>query len=226
MTISVSVHRGCRPGQIGPVLQESFMQQLSRPTAKSELTLVVSIFLFAILTRIAIPPFFGHPANFSPLNAIALFCGTCFHRRFIAFIIAILAAWLGDVLLSKLFFSHWVLFYPGCYWQYTCYALITALGFTLKFKITPLRLVSASLASSLLFFIISNLGVWLSGLLYPFTLTGLINCYLAAIPFFQNTLLSDLFFSIILFGCFKLLDTYSHNPFLKPAKCWLLRRVI
>src|SRR5689334_7435553 len=108
-------------------------------TAKLELRLMLSIFLFAILTRLAIPPLIGHPANFSPINAIALFCGACFHRQFMAVMVALLSAWLGDVLLNKLFFSHWVLFYPGCYWQYTSYMLITALGFCLKFKITSLR---------------------------------------------------------------------------------------
>lgn len=178
-------------------------------TVKLPLKMISSLLLFAILTRIAIPPFIGHPANFSPLDAVALFCGAYFHRHVVAFIIALLAAWIGDILLSKMMMSHWVLFYPGCYWQYTCYVLITALGFTLKNHVTPLRLTCASLTSSCLFFCISNFGVWYSGFLYPITLDGLIACYIAAIPFFKNTLLSDFFFSLLLFGIFGLLRITS-----------------
>jgi len=51
-----------------------------------------------------------------------------------------------------------------------------------------------------LFFVLTNFGVWALGALYPKTLTGLTECYVVAIPFFRNALLSDLFYSALLFG--------------------------
>ena len=51
--------------------------------------------------------------------------------------------------------------------------------------------------SALLFFILSNLGVWLTGT-YGYTLNGLVSCYILAIPFFYNTLLSTILFSILI----------------------------
>tara|TARA_B100002019_G_scaffold238761_1_gene213976 strand:+ start:1339 stop:1818 length:480 start_codon:yes stop_codon:yes gene_type:complete len=55
-----------------------------------------------------------------------------------------------------------------------------------------------ALFASVIFFIISNFGVWIGGY-YPYTLEGLLTCYTMAIPFFQNTLLGTLFFTFIFF---------------------------
>jgi Family of unknown function (DUF6580) len=60
-----------------------------------------------------------------------------------------------------------------------------------------------SVAGAVLFFVVSNLGVWALGIffpIYPMTLAGLLECYVAAIPFFWNTLLSDLLYAAVLFG--------------------------
>jgi hypothetical protein len=156
------------------------------------LTIVFLIVLFATLTRIAIPPFLGHPPNFSPLDAIALLSGAYFNQRITACFVVLLSVWVGDIFLNG------QLFYSGFYWQYACYVLITLLGTTLKNQIKPLRLGVAALTSSFLFFLVSNFGVWYSGF-YPITFDGFLTCYIAAIPFFKNTILSDLFFVGILF---------------------------
>jgi hypothetical protein len=168
-----------------------------------QLKLIFSIVLFAIVSRIAIPPFFGHIPNFSPLDAIALFCGTYFYKRIAAFVITLLSVWLGDIVINKMMLGHVVFFYPGCYWQYASYLLIAVVGMRLHQGVTLQRVAKACLASSMLFFMISNFGVWMSGALYPMTTDGLIACYLAAIPFFKNTLLSDFLFAAVLFGSFE-----------------------
>ena len=62
------------------------------------------------------------------------------------------------------------------------------------------RIAGATVASAILFFAITNFGVWAIDHLYPRTLAGLASCYIAAIPFFRNTLLSGLFYSALLFG--------------------------
>ena len=65
-------------------------------------------------------------------------------------------------------------------------------------------LAGATLSGSVIFFILSNLGDWLSGLNYPLTLDGLIDCYVMAIPFFRNTLLGDVFYVACLFGAYEM----------------------
>jgi hypothetical protein len=58
----------------------------------------------------------------------------------------------------------------------------------------------AALASSIIFFVLTNFGVWAFGSWYPKTWEGLVACYVAAIPFFHNTLLGDAFYVSVLFG--------------------------
>ena len=64
----------------------------------------------------------------------------------------------------------------------------------------------AALAGSLLFFVFTNLAVWLSGQLYPLTGSGLAACYVAAIPYYRNSVLGDMLFSTVLFGGLALLE--------------------
>jgi len=69
-----------------------------------------------------------------------------------------------------------------------------------------------ALSSSILFFVITNFAAFLSGM-YPISWTGLVSCYVAAIPFFQNTVASNLIFSGLLFGGFALIE----KKFLQPV---------
>ena len=109
--------------------------------------------------------------------------------------------------LSALFLSDLVLgFYHHMEVVYASFALIVCIGLWLQQNRSALRVAGAALASSLLFFLLTNFGVWASDSLYPMTLNGLMACYLAAIPFFRNTLLGDLLYTIILFGGFALLE--------------------
>jgi hypothetical protein len=66
--------------------------------------------------------------------------------------------------------------------------------------VTVLRVAGAALASSILFFLVSNFGTWLMSGMYPHDSAGLTACYVAAIPFFQNTVAGDLFYATLLFG--------------------------
>ena len=73
-------------------------------------------------------------------------------------------------------------------------------------RVTGVRVGASALASSVLFFIVTNFGVWAIGTMYPMTLAGLAACYVAAIPFFQNTVAGDLFYATLLFGGFAVLE--------------------
>ena len=139
-----------------------------------------------------------HPPNFTPIGAMALFAGAHLGRRGV---IALVAP-LGALLLSDLVLG----FYAGMATVYFSTALVVVIGWLALQRVSPLRLIGAALASSILFFVLTNFGMWLSSGYYPHSWAGLQACYVAAIPFFQNTVAGDLFFSAVLFSGFALLE--------------------
>ncbi|MFN0117722.1 MAG: DUF6580 family putative transport protein [Elusimicrobiota bacterium] len=151
---------------------------------------IVGMIGLAALSRL-IP----HPWNFTPVGAMALFAGAQFEQKKHAFLVPLLAVFISDLFLG---------FYPGIGFVYLSYVSIVFVGFWLKESLIFSRWVFSSMATSVLFFIISNFGVWMSGGLYPLTLSGLAQCFVAAIPFFRNTMVGDFVFSSILFGSFLL----------------------
>jgi len=142
-----------------------------------------------------------HPPNFTPIGAMALFSGAYLGRKgVIAF-----AAPLGALLLSDLVLG----FYRGMPTVYFSVALVVIIGWLSLQRVSPLRIGAAAIASSVLFFVVTNFGMWLSSGFYPRTLAGLQACYVAAIPFFQNTVAGDLFYATLLFGGWKVAETLA-----------------
>ena len=138
-----------------------------------------------------------HPANFTPIGAMALFSGAYLGRRGLAF-----AAPLGAMVLSDAVLG----FYSGFWITYVAVALIVAVGFLALSRLSVLRIAGAAIASSVLFFLVSNFGTWAASGMYPHTLAGLSACYVAAVPFFQNTVAGDLFYAAVLFGGFRVAE--------------------
>ncbi len=142
-----------------------------------------------------------YPWNFSPILPLCLFGGACFARARTAYLLP-LAAWLlGDLgILALTGRVEWA-FYSGQPLVYLSMALVATAGFTLRSERSWTRVAGAGLASSLAFFVITNFGVWAfgDGLLYPKTLSGLVDCYVRAIPFFRNSLMSMAVFLPLLF---------------------------
>ena len=138
-----------------------------------------------------------HPPNFTPIGAMALFSGAYLGRRALAF-----AAPLGAMLLSDAVLG----FYSGMWVTYLAVSLIVLVGWVALARISVLRVAGAAVASSVLFFLVSNFGTWTLSGMYPHTGAGLSACYIAAIPFFQNTLAGDLFYAALLFGGFRLAE--------------------
>ncbi|HUP68153.1 MAG TPA: DUF6580 family putative transport protein [Sphingomicrobium sp.] len=156
--------------------------------------------MIALLSAIAVAAtlrLVPHPPNFSPIDAMALFSGAYLGRRWLALAAPIAALLVSDMVLG---------FYPGFWIQYAAVVLIVLLGSMALTRVSLARVGGAALASSILFFLVTNFGVWALGTIYPMTLSGLGACYVAAIPFFQNTLSGDLFYSALLFGGFALLE--------------------
>jgi hypothetical protein len=133
-----------------------------------------------------------HPANFAPIGAMALFGGAALSGPS-AFAVPIAALMVSDAILG---------FYPGWIWVYGSFVLIVLIGRALRARRNGLRIGVAALGSSILFFTVTNFGEWL-GPLYPHTLGGLRASFIAGIPFFRNTALSDLVYSLAFFGIYE-----------------------
>ena len=167
--------------------------------------ILTAIFIAAALRLVP------HAPNFTPIGALALFGGAYFGRRALAF-----AAPLGAMLLSDTVLG----FHSGMPWVYGSVVLIVLVGWALSGRITPFAVAGGAVASSVLFFAVTNFGTWATGEIYPPTFAGLSACFVAAIPFFQNTLGGDLMYSALLFGGFALLERclpLLREPELRPA---------
>jgi hypothetical protein len=89
---------------------------------------------------------------------------------------------------------------------YAGFALTVVTGFWIGRKLNISRIAIAVIASSVLFFVITNFGAWATSGLYPMNAEGLLQAYIAAIPFFQNSLMGNLVFTTLLFGGYALLQ--------------------
>jgi hypothetical protein len=138
-----------------------------------------------------------HPPNLTPVTAIALFGGACISDRRLAFAVPLAALFLSDAVLG--FYSHMAVVYLS-------FALIVVIGFLLRHHRRLLPIAGATLAAACLFFLLTNFGVWAFAGLYPKTFAGLVTCYVAAIPFFRNMLMGDVFYVALLFGGLRLLE--------------------
>lgn len=185
-------------------MKKHMEETMEHSKMKLRFGVLLGIVGFATIARIVTPPLLGHPSNFAPIDAIALFSGCYFAGKYTKFIIPLLSVWVGDLFIDYMYLHKFVLFYPGFYWQYACYIAMVMIGIALSRRVKPLNLLGASLSSSVLFFTVSNFGVWAGTGMYPHTVVGLAVCYTAAIPFFTGTLLSDVLYSAVFFGAFEL----------------------
>src|SRR5512142_3029629 len=136
--------------------------------------------------------FLPHAPNFSPVIAIAVFGGVYLRRS--------QALWLPLVLMmtTDLFLG----LHATVPFTWGSVFLCSLIGLWARRNPQPLRLFSASLASAIVFFAITNFGSWFA--FYPLTREGLIACYTLAIPFFRWTVASTVLYSFVLFGLFEL----------------------
>jgi len=182
---------------------------------KKSVIIVTGFIVFAALTRLL-----PHAYNFTPLGAIALFGAAYFPKKKWALIIPLAAFWMSDLLLNNITYSA---FYNGFTWftsdmlyTYGSIAMIVILGYYLLKKITMGRILTGALGASVIFFIVSNFGVWVSGTMYPLSFEGLIACYTAAIPFFHYTIAGNIVYSAVLFGAYEWVK--ANYPVLQTAK--------
>jgi len=176
---------------------------------RSRSSLVLVMILLAALSRL-IP----HPPNFTPIGALALFSGACSPSRLGAFAAPLAALLVSDLGLAALHGDISVGLHRLMPFVYGSFALIVLLGFRLRSRRTVASIALATLAGSMLFFVVTNFGVWLFSSFYPKSAEGLLACYVAAIPFFRNTLLGDACYAAALFGAWAL----AEKRILAPAR--------
>ena len=156
------------------------------------------LILFGVILR-----FLPHPANFAPIAAIGLFSG-CHLKKKYAFLLPLAAMLISDYFIG---FYSWKIMIS----VYLSFALIGLIGVQIGNHKTVYTVLGGSLLGSVLFYLITNFAVWVFGSLYPHTWAGLLWCYTAAIPFFRNTVLGDLFYVSTLFGAYELARLLLEN---------------
>ncbi len=157
--------------------------------------LTLSPNFYLVLTMIfagAMMRIIPHWPNFTPIAAIALFGGTFLKRKHLAFLVPVVAMLLSDLVIG---------FHSTMLPVYVSFIAIVGLGLFLQRRLTVVNTISASLASSVLFFLVTNFASWTSGMMfYPMNAAGLMQSYVAGLPFLFNGILGDLFYNSVLFG--------------------------
>jgi hypothetical protein len=152
-------------------------------------------FTFALIFLAAASRLVPHPMNVAPITALALFGGAYLDKKH-AFIVPMAAMLIAD---------YFIGFYDGIAWVYAGFLLTGFVGLWLRSHRSVAATAGATVAGSVIFFIVSNFGTWITGLVgYPLNAAGLGACYVAAIPFFRNTLAGDVAYVAALFGLYEL----------------------
>lgn len=164
-------------------------------------SVLIAIIFLAAMTRL-IP----HFQNFSPVCAVALFGAAHFDNRWKALIIPILATFLSDIFIARFIHTNHPFLYIGIEWQYISYFLIVMVGFILFKKVTASRVAIGILASTAIFYLVTNIGCWPGNPIYSQDFNGFMTCMAAGLPFVKGTLMSNLFYTLLLFGGYALLQ--------------------
>jgi hypothetical protein len=181
---------------------------------KQARVLIIAMLVVGIGSRL-IP----HYPNFTAIGAVSIFAAAFAGSRTVAIIIPYLAMLVSDMILNNLVYARmypedydaFVFLYRGALWSYAAFGLIVIGAYYLLHRnITLPRVVAGSLGASVIFFLLSNFGVWASTGAYPISPAGLITCYAAGLPFLLNQVLGDLFYSLLLFGV--ALHVFSLKP--------------
>lgn len=165
--------------------------------------LVLSLILAGILIRFA-----PHAPNFTPVAAIALFSGAYLNKKY-ALVVPLALMIISDLVIGL---HNVVLFTWGGF------ILVTLLGSGMHKKISAGKIISFSLLSALVFYLVSNFGVWLVGW-YPRNLKGLLDCYIMGLPFLRNFTVATLCYAAVLFGIYEIIAHYVKDT--KLAKVLL-----
>lgn len=166
---------------------------------KNNILVISGIILVAAFSRL-IP----HPTNIAPLGAMALFGGYYFTKKWQSFAVTATAWWLADLVLNNVvyrrYFDGFTLISTSFITVAISLFVIISISKLVIKRPNVLSIGTASLLSSVAFFIITNFGTFLE--IYPKNWQGLTAAYTAGLPFFKNTMLGDICYSGLLFGAY------------------------
>lgn len=170
--------------------------------------LMLIVLIFAAATARLVP----HLHNLAPMTAVTLFAAAYLPSRRWSVLLPLIAMFLSDVVLYATkdvayrdeALSNMIFVYPA-------FGVVAALGQWLRGRVTVGRAIGTALACSVVFFLITNFGAWITlsrmnPPMYEQTFAGLMNCYIAGIPFFRGTFAGDLLYTAALFGAAALLE--------------------
>jgi hypothetical protein len=160
----------------------------SSTSLRTDLALMAFLIALGVVTRIL-----PHPPGFLPIAASGLFAARYLRMPVLAIAVPVLAMIVSDVML------------PGEDWRiqlvgFFAIAIPAVAGLLTRRYRGVLPVMGTMIVSSLLFFALSNAAVWVFSGMYPFNLSGLVQCYVAALPFLEKTMLGDLVWTGVLFG--------------------------
>ena len=158
--------------------------------------LAIGLLILGIASRLIV-----HVPNFTPVIALSLFSGV-YLKKSHAIILPIVLLAISDLILGL---------HNTMIFTYTSVLIISSMGILLKSRKNVKNITITSLYSSIIFFVITNLGVWIAGGLYPMTATGLNDCFIMAIPFFKSELLSTLLYTFVFFGGYEFIASRVKN---------------
>ncbi len=170
-----------------------------------KIAIVIAIVILAAMSRLV-----DHPYNFTPIIAMSIFAG-CYLRKKWGILLP-----LGAMLISDFFIG----FYD---WQvmlavYASIALAFGVGWILYNRKKWYNIVFASLISSIVFFILTNLAVWAFFNWYAHTWEGLVYCFTLALPFFRNALAGNLIYTVSFFGAYEAILVLANKKSIKYEK--------
>lgn len=189
-----------------------------RPSTSTHWFLVIGLIILAAAARFAVP---GDWFNFSPIGAMALFGAATIRRSWLAIALPVSALFLSDLILNNTALSAW---YDGGFTLLASYQAFTVGSMVLTVvlgrlifarRITAIGVVGGSLGAAVLFFLVTNAGAWWMSPQYTKDVAGLLASYAAGVPFFRNTLVSQLLFGGVLFGLHAWMK--RRVPSLRPA---------
>lgn len=193
-------------------LRKIFLPEMKNNWTK--LIIISGLVLLAAFSRL-IP----HPNNFTAIGALAIFGAFSIPNRWLSASLPLVAMWVSDLVINNVIYatpqSSFVWFSEGFIWIYLGVLSHSFASWVAVSNVKAINIASSSLWGAIAFFILSNFGVWAGSSMYPPTFNGLAACFVAAIPFFGNVLVSNLFFSLVLFGTYFLLEKKTN--IIQPA---------
>ena len=186
--------------------------------SQRKIFLVLILIVVGLGTRfLFLLPGFPHLPNFTAIGAIALF-GSYYLKKKEALLLLLAALWMSDIVLNNAvypeYFTSISLF--GDPWVYVGFLAIIFVGFKWLKNLSGKNLIIASFIGAFVFYLITNFSAWLVNPIYPKSLVGLVDSYVAGIPFFRNALFGNLLYSFILFGAYDII-TMRRLSFFSPG---------